>query len=72
MIQKVRTERLEICSLCENNSKFRPNILRPDYHCVLCGCTLSAKTSCLSCECDVHKWSSVMTPEQEEEMTEDE
>lgn len=57
-----------MCSLCENNSKFHKNFLRPDEYCILCGCTLTAKTKCLSCCCDVHKWEAVVTEQQEEEM----
>jgi hypothetical protein len=67
IIQKVSEERLAICDLCENNSKYRPSI-RPDEYCILCGCTLVAKAACLSCHCDVLKWNCVLTPEQEEEI----
>ena len=58
---------MKICDVCENNSKFHPSI-RPDVHCIICGCTLSAKTSCLSCFCPIYKWREVMTSEQEEEI----
>ena len=66
-IQKVSEMRMDICRSCEHNSKFYKSI-RPDEHCVICGCTLSAKTSCLSCSCPVYKWREVMTSEQEEEI----
>jgi hypothetical protein len=33
-----------------------------------CGCTLSAKTACLSCECPKQKWMPVVTNEQEQEI----
>lgn len=69
LISKTATERLNICFSCEHNSKFH-NSYRPDEHCVKCGCTLSAKTKCLSCQCplDVPLWRPVLTPEQEKEM----
>ena len=48
-------ERMEICNNCEHISTKHKG-LRPDVHCVECGCTLSAKTKCLSCECPKEKW----------------
>ena len=33
-----------------------------------CGCTLSAKTRCLSCECPVKKWEALMTDDQYDEI----
>lgn len=77
IIQKVSDERMIFCSPCEFNSKNCTDklslmeSLRIDEHCVLCGCTLSAKTKCLSCECDVHKWDAVMTEQEEEEILEE-
>jgi len=67
MIAHVRAERMKICNECENHSKHHPSI-RPDEHCIVCGCTLSAKTSCLSCACPIYKWREIMTSEQEEEI----
>lgn len=68
-IEKIRGFRMDICKECPYNSKFHKT-LRPDEHCMLCGCTLSAKTSCLSCECpDIPpRWTAVVTQEQEDEM----
>ena len=59
---------MAICNGCEFHSKNKPNSLRPDVHCLDCGCTLSAKTACLSCQCPKNKWLPVMTREQEDEM----
>lgn len=42
--------------------------LRPDVHCTHCGCTLSAKTRCLSCSCPINLWKEVITKEEEENM----
>jgi hypothetical protein len=71
IIQKVGKERTIICELCEYHSKHHKSI-RPDDHCSICGCTLSAKTKCLSCACPVYKWREIMTSEQEEEMNNEE
>ena len=66
-IIKASEERLEICKDCEHNSKYHETI-RPDIHCVICKCTLSAKTACLSCSCPIYKWREHLTSEQEEEI----
>ena len=54
-IEKVSGERMEICGNCEYNS-LKHSTNRPDEHCTKCGCTLVAKTKCLSCECPIGKW----------------
>lgn len=69
IIKKVSDERMAVCEGCEFNSKFHKTI-RPDVHCVECGCTLSAKTKCLSCECPLLKWKAVVTEKQEVELEE--
>jgi len=56
-----------ICRNCPENSQQHSSI-RPDEHCLICGCTLSAKTACLSCACPLYKWREVVTSQQEEEM----
>jgi hypothetical protein len=61
--------RMAVCDPCELNSKFHKGF-RPDEHCMECGCTISAKTACLSCACPLDKWKEVMTSEQEEEIKE--
>lgn len=65
-IEKVSAQRIAICESCKFHSKNYKSV-RPDAHCVSCGCTLSAKTKCLSCECPKAKWEKVLTDEQEEE-----
>lgn len=57
IIEVVSKERTSICEECPNHSKFHHS-LRMDDHCTYCGCTLSAKTRCLSCKCplDTPKW----------------
>jgi len=62
---------MEICNRCPSHSKYHKSI-RPDDHCTICECTLSAKVACLSCACPVDKWKAVMTSEQEEEINEKE
>lgn len=67
LILSVSRSRRRICDSCEYNSKFHKTI-RPDIHCTICGCTLSAKTKCLSAECPLvpPKWKAILTEEQEE------
>jgi hypothetical protein len=66
-IEKTSSERINICLNCPHHSKNHKTI-RPDDHCTNCGCTLSAKTRCLSCSCPLNKWVGVVTQEQEEEL----
>jgi hypothetical protein len=66
-IEYVSQERLDICTQCEEHSYNRPedtliSVIRPDAHCTNCGCTLAAKTKCLSCECPLKKWLAVDEP----------
>lgn len=70
-IEAVSESRTLICNQCDYHSDYHRSI-RPDAHCTLCECTLSAKTRCLSCDCPIFKWKAVITPEQEEEMTDGE
>ena len=65
-IAVVSADRLAICNECENHSKNHSNI-RPDAHCMACGCTLSAKSKCLSCSCPIEKWKAVLTENEEHE-----
>lgn len=59
---------MEICNDCPFHSKHHNTPLRPDAHCTHCGCTLSAKTKCLSCACPIGKWEALLTEQQEEEI----
>lgn len=64
-IEEVAKSRLEICSTCRfqsENAKINKGYksVRPDLHCTNCGCTLAAKTKCLSCECPLSYWKKVM------------
>lgn len=70
-IDLVSSERMAICEACPNHSK-NHKVVRPDAHCVSCGCTLSAKTKCLSCECPIHKWLAVLNDEQQDVIEEHE
>lgn len=63
----VSLTRMSICESCDKHSKHHKSI-RPDAHCTSCGCTLSAKTKCLSCECPLKKWLSV-TKQTNDELT---
>ena len=57
-IEHVSNERLAICNACEEHSSNKKDYktMRIDAHCAECGCTLSAKTKCLTCECPFKKW----------------
>ena len=65
-IEHVSNERLAICNSCEEHSSNKKNYktMRIDAHCTECGCTLSAKTKCLTCECPLKKWIAQSIPEE--------
>lgn len=71
-IKEVSEYRMEICKSCplysDNRKATGWKTKRPDVHCTNCGCTLSAKTACLSCECPKELWGSVLTNEEYEEI----
>jgi uncharacterized paraquat-inducible protein A len=70
LIKKTSEERMKICENCHYHSDNRKDYssIRLDKHCTNCGCTLSAKTKCLSCSCPINNWTAVLTQEQEEEI----
>lgn len=53
-------ERINICKACPYHSD-NVDSIRIDEHCTACGCTLSAKTACLSCMCPKGKWGPIET-----------
>ena len=61
-IKRIHTLRINICEQCPSHSKHHQTI-RPDEHCTICGCTLVAKTKCLSCKCPIDKWMDVVDDE---------
>jgi hypothetical protein len=65
-LQQVSQERLAICNACDEHSSNKKDYksLRPDAHCAECGCTLSAKTKCLTCECPLKKWVAQSLPDE--------
>ena len=65
-IKEVGEERMAICEDCDLIST-KHKTIRPDVHCTDCGCTLAAKTKCLSCQCPLEKWKAVMSDREEEE-----
>ena len=67
VIEQTSASRMEICNNCEHVST-KHKTRRMDVHCTDCGCTLSAKTKCLSCSCPLKKWVALITQEQEEEI----
>lgn len=70
-IEHVSAERLAICEACEEHSSNKKDYksLRLDAHCTNCGCTLSAKTKCLTCDCPLKKWLPQPMPEDNESTT---
>jgi len=70
-LKHVSNERLAICGACEEHSSNKKDYktIRPDAHCTNCGCTLSAKTKCLTCECPLSKWLAQPMPEDNESAT---
>lgn len=71
IIIEAAENRMNICNACEHHSK-NHNSVRPDAHCTYCGCTLAAKTKCLSCSCPIKKWEAALTAEQEQTLKGDE
>jgi hypothetical protein len=67
LIRQTSDQRLNICSECPHHSK-NHKTRRPDDHCTYCGCTLSAKTKCLSCKCPIDKWLEVASQEEDEKI----
>ena len=71
-IEETAILRTDVCRSCQWNSinNVDANPLRPDEHCTVCLCTISAKTRCLSCSCPLKqpKWKAVITNEQEQEI----
>jgi hypothetical protein len=65
-IEHVSQERLAICNVCEEHSSNKKDYksLRIDDHCTECGCMLSAKTKCLTCECPFKKWVAQSLPDE--------
>ncbi len=70
-LEHVSKERLAICGACEEHSSNKKDYktIRPDAHCTNCGCTLSAKTKCLTCECPLSKWLAQPMPENNDATT---
>jgi hypothetical protein len=73
-IKRISTRRMAICSICEFNSRNLKDYhsIRPDEHCTICGCTLIAKTKCISCCCPMGYWTAVVSEEEEKEIKNEE
>lgn len=72
-IKSVSESRMAICKECHYYSENRKkdgkySSSRPDVHCTNCGCTLAAKTKCLSCSCPMKYWKALMTDDQYDEI----
>lgn len=68
-IELTSKDRTDVCLQCEHHSENKKKngyrTVRLDHHCTDCGCTLAAKTRCLSCECPLKKWTAVLNQEEE-------
>lgn len=71
IIAEAKKYRLSICGECPKHSKNFSTPMRPDDHCTECGCTLSAKTACLSCKCPLDKWQAYITEQEQEKLQND-
>ena len=58
-VEKLAKLRLAICDECPEHSSKHSTPLRPDAHCMKCGCTLSAKTRSPRSGCPISKWEAV-------------
>lgn len=73
-IEAVSKERMDVCNRCplQSDNRKRDNkrfkTIRPDVHCTDCGCTLSAKTACLSCSCPKNFWTEVLSEDDAEQL----
>ena len=70
-IEHVSSSRIDVCQTCEEHSSNKKDYksLRLDAHCTNCGCTLSAKTKCLTCECPLKKWMAAEMPKDNVDIT---
>lgn len=67
-ITEMSEQRMEICNACPHISTKHNTPLRPDVHCIKCGCTLAAKTKVFSTHCPINKWKAVLTAAQQQEI----
>jgi len=69
VINMVSEQRTNICLSCKEHSSNKKNYktIRLDAHCTNCGCTLAAKTKCLSCNCPLNKWTAITKNNKDEE-----
>lgn len=72
IIEQMHKERMEICNACDKNSfnaiKEGYRTIRPDVHCIECGCPLSKKTKSPSSECPLKKWTAFITKEEQNKL----
>lgn len=72
-IEKIAQQRNEVCKGCIMNSDHQKKhnkykTIRPDFHCVSCGCDLHMKTRALSQSCPLGKWEAHLSQEEEFEL----
>lgn len=69
-VEHIAAERIAICDTCTHIDLSGKTCMVPGTQpcCKLCGCCLSLKTRALSAECDAHKWSAILTQDEQEAM----
>jgi len=69
-VKKIASQRYkEHCSICPFNSKNAKEkgdyySIRPDEHCIDCGCNLDYKTHCMDCSCPKNFWEAIISEEE--------
>lgn len=75
-VEQIAEARMKVCEECPHIDLEGSTCMVPGTQpcCGICGCKLSLKVRCLSCECpdeEFSRWSSVMTQEKEDELKEE-
>lgn len=69
-VEEIASYRYSICKSCPMNSKNAPGTLRPDEHCLECGCNLHLKTRSLDSVCPQGKWEALASEEDADKIKE--
>jgi hypothetical protein len=66
-VEVVSKERMSVCNSCPELDKTGDNCMVPLTQpcCSVCGCSLGLKTRSLSSACDLNKWESIISLEEE-------
>jgi hypothetical protein len=66
-VENIAAERMSICETCPYLDKSGSHCMVPGTEpcCGLCGCSLTIKTRALSAACDIHKWMSIVSHQEQ-------